>query len=322
MRVREFNYGMCDYTHLGAVHIRLVLQAEAGGVMGETTRVSGHTKTVALIGTPVSHSLSPAMHNLSFSHLNKDLIYLCYDIPSESSLKDAFYGMKALGFVGCNVTMPYKAAVIPFLDELDPAAELMGAVNTIVFKDGRAIGHNTDGAGFMRAIADKHVDIIGKHLTLIGAGGAGSSIFTQAALDGVASITIFNRRDGYFDKTQEKLTEIAKYTDCTMKLIDLDDQEALRKSVAASTLVVNATRVGMLSMANMSVLNPDFMVDGLAVADTVYEPRKTKLLQDAENHGLITIPGLGMLLHQAAISEEIWIEGTKMPIDLIEKTVF
>lgn len=289
--------------------------------MGQTDRISGHTKTVALIGTPVEHSLSPAMHNTSFEHLGLDFVYLAYDIADDSQLEAAVAGMRALGFVGCNVTMPYKTKVLPYLDELSPAAEAMGAVNTIAFVDGKAIGHNTDGAGFMRTVTASGVNVKGKKITLVGAGGAGSAIYTQAALDGAGAIDAYNIKDGFFERTAERIGRLAEHTGCTMRLIDLADTESLKESVAASVLFVNATRVGMGDLEGHSVLPPEFLVDGLAVGDTVYDPRKTKLIQDAEARGLTIVPGLGMLLRQAAIGEEIWA-GAQMPTDLIEQRFF
>ncbi len=288
--------------------------------MGQTDRVSGHTKTIALIGTPVEHSMSPAMHNTSFEHLRLDYIYLAYDVQPEE-LKDAVVGLKTLGFAGYNVTMPHKTMIGQYLDELSPAAELMGAVNTVVIKDGKSIGHNTDGAGFMRNIKENDVDIIGKKMTIVGAGGAGSAIFTQAALDGVAEIDIYNIHDKFFDRTAERIAGIAEKTGCKMRLIDLGDQESLKQSVAESVLFVNATSVGMEGNEDASTLPAEFMVDGLALADTVYNPRKTKLLKDAEAKGLKILPGLGMLLWQAAIGEDIWT-GKEMPTDLIEEKYF
>ena len=130
--------------------------------MGQTERISGHTKLITLIGKPVEHSMSPAMHNASFEHMGTDYVYLAMEINSPDDLGKTISGMKVMGFVGCNVTMPYKRAVVPYLDELSPAAELMGAVNTIVFKEGKAIGHNTDGAGFMRNLKENDIDVIAR----------------------------------------------------------------------------------------------------------------------------------------------------------------
>ena len=226
-----------------------------------------------------------------------------------------------MGFVGYNVTMPHKTFIPKYLDELSDAAELMGAVNTVAIKQGKAIGHNTDGAGFMRNLKENGVDVIGKKITIVGAGGAGSAIYTQAALDGVDAIDVYNIKDKFFDATAERVAEVAEKTGCKMRLIDLEDKESLKQSIAESALFVNATRVGMGDLADQSVILPDYLVDGIAVADTVYEPRKTKLLKDAEARGLKAISGLGMLLWQAAIAEDIWV-GKEMPTKFIEEEFF
>lgn len=283
-------------------------------------QITAHTKTIALIGSPVEHSLSPAMHTLAFDELGVDCVYLAYDVTTDE-LGMAAAGLKALGFTGYNVTMPHKTFIPQYLDELSDAAELMGAVNTVVIENGKGVGHNTDGAGFMRNVKEHGVDVIGKKMTIIGAGGAGSAIYTQAALDGVAAIDVYNIKDDFFDATAERIAKVAKKTGCEMRLIDLNDKGSLERSIAESALLVNATRVGMGELAGQSAVPAEFLVDGLAVADTVYEPRKTKLLEDAEEKGLVAISGLGMLLWQAAIAEEIWV-GKEMPRDLIEKTFF
>ena len=282
--------------------------------------ISGHTKTICLIGSPVEHSLSPAMHTFSFEQLGVDCVYLAYNVEPDQ-LEAAVNGMKELGFLGYNVTMPHKTYISRYLDELSPAAELMGAINTVVIKDGKAIGHNTDGAGFMRNIKENGVEVVGKKVTVMGAGGAAMAIYTQAALDGVAAIDVYNIKDKFFDVTAERVAEVAEKTGCKMRLIDLEDKESLKQSIAESALFVNATRVGMGDLADQSVISPDYLADGIAVADTVYEPRKTKLLKDAEAKGLKAISGLGMLLWQAAIAEDIWV-GKEMPTKLIEERFF
>lgn len=283
-------------------------------------QISGHTQTTALIGSPVEHSLSPAMHTTSFQELGIDAVYLAYDVAVDG-LEAAVAGMTALGFAGYSVTMPLKTAIPPLLDELTDAAALMGAVNCVAVKDGRTVGHNTDGAGFMRNVREHGVDIIGKKITLVGAGGAGSAIYTQAALDGVAAIDVYNMRDAFFDATAERIQRVANQTSCALRLIDLADQDALRASIAESALVVNATRVGMGDLADQTAIPADFLVPGVAVADTVYSPRETTLLKMAKARGLKTIGGLGMLLWQAAIAEDIWF-GREMPTALIEEKFF
>lgn len=282
--------------------------------------ISGYTQTTALIGSPVEHSLSPAMHTASFQELGIDAVYLAYDVQVDG-LEAAVAGMTALGFAGYSVTMPLKTAIPPLLDELTDAAALMGAVNCVAVKDGRTVGHNTDGAGFMRNVREHGVDIIGKKITLVGAGGAGSAIYTQAALDGVTAIDVYNLRDAFFDATAERIQRVANQTGCALRLIDLADQDALRASIAESALVVNATRVGMGDLADQTAIPADFLVPGVAVADTVYSPRETTLLKMAKARGLQTIGGLGMLLWQAAIAEDIWF-GREMPTALIEEKFF
>ena len=155
--------------------------------------ISGCTKTICLIGSPVEHSLSPAMHTFSFEQLGVDCVYLAYNVEPDQ-LEAAVNGMKELGFLGYNVTMPHKTYISRYMDEVSPAAELMCAINTVVIKDGKAIGHNTDGAGFMRNIKENGVDVVGKKVTVMGAGGAAMAIYTQAALDGVAASMFISER--------------------------------------------------------------------------------------------------------------------------------
>ena len=283
-------------------------------------RITGHTELIGLMAYPIRHSSSPAMHNEAFAYLGLDYAYLAFEVDN-NTLEDAVKGIRALKLVGSNVSMPNKTVVGQYLDKLSPAAELCGAVNTIVNDNGVLTGHITDGIGFMQALKDNDIDVIGKKITIVGAGGAGSAIYTQAALDGVDAIDVYNIKDKFFDATAERVAEVAEKTGCKMRLIDLEDKESLKQSIAESALFVNATRVGMGDLADQSVILPDYLVDGIAVADTVYEPRKTKLLKDAEARGLKAISGLGMLLWQAAIAEDIWV-GKEMPTKFIEEEFF
>lgn len=222
---------------------------------------------------------------------------------------------------GYNVTMPCKTKVLPYLDELTPVAELMGAVNTVVIKDGKSIGDNTDGAGFVRNMKLHGFEPEGKVITVAGAGGAGSAVFTQLALDGVVAINIFNRHDDFWDVTQKKIMELSSKTGVPMVLGDLDDKELLARAIKNSDLFVNATRVGMAPIEDECVIDEDMLHEGLFVADTVYEPRETKLIRMAKEHNLQTAPGLGMLLQQAALGEKIWFD-VDMPTDYIEEEFF
>lgn len=284
------------------------------------TKISGHTGLVPLLGSPVEHSLSPAIHNESFRRLGIDAVYLVADVTVDT-LASAIAGARALGFRGLNVTMPCKTAVLQYLDGLSPAAELMGAVNTIACTDGKLIGHNTDGAGLMRSISEAGFDVVGQKITVIGAGGAGSAAFTQAALDGVAEVSVFNVHDEFFESTAERVATLSDKTGASISLFDLSDTEKLAKEVRESLVIIDATRVGMAPLDNVSNVEKDWLHPGQAVVDTVYHPVETKLLKTAKEAGATPVDGLGMLLWQAAIAEEIWF-GKEMPVEEIREVIF
>lgn len=288
--------------------------------MGVEINISGATKLVGLIGSPVQHSMSPVMHTDSFKQLGVDAVYVAFDVTPDR-LGDVVKGLAEMGAVGYNVTMPCKTLVGQYLDGLSPAAELMGAVNTVVIKDGKSYGHNTDGSGFIENLRRHGFDPEGKVVTIVGAGGAGSAIFTQLALDGVACINIFNLKDDFWDATRERVVDLAHKTGVPMVLNDLDNKEQLARAVKNSSLFINATRVGMPPLDDQCTIEEDMLHDGLFVADTVYDPRETKLIKMAKEHGLQTAPGIEMLLQQAALGEKIWFDAD-MPIDYIESKYF
>lgn len=282
--------------------------------------ISGKTKLVGLIGSPVEHSMSPVMHTDSFKQLGIDAVYVAFDVD-EKNLPDIVKGMADLGAIGYNVTMPCKTRIGQYLDGLSPVAEQMGAVNTVAIRDGKSYGDNTDGAGFVQNIRLHGFEPEGKIVTVVGAGGAGSAVFTQLAFDNVACIYVFNQHDEFWDATRERVASLAEKTGVPMVLSDLANREQLARAVKASSLFVNATRVGMPPLDDQCVLDEDMLHDGLFVADTVYNPRETKLIKMAKAHGLQTAPGIGMLLQQAALAEKIWFD-KDMPVDYIEKTYF
>ncbi len=284
------------------------------------SQISGHTKLVMLFGSPVEHSLSPAMHNLSFENLGIDAAYLVADVTPDN-LEAAVASARALGLAGFNVTMPCKTHILAYLDGLSPAAELMGAVNTVALNEGKLIGHNTDGAGALMSIEEAGNKIQGARIVVLGAGGAGSAIFTQAALDGAEHIDVFNVRDEFYDATGKRLATLTEHTGTPTALHDLEDRTLLEASVRAADILVDATRVGMPPLENESNVAQEWLRPGQAVMDTVYHPRRTKLLKLADAAGATVVEGLGMLLYQAAIAEEIWF-GVSMPVELIRERVF
>lgn len=289
--------------------------------MVEPIPISGTTKLAALIGSPVAHSFSPALHNVAFREMGIDARYFAFNVKPED-LKVVIPGMQAMGFVGTNVTMPLKSAVIPFLDELTPVARLEQAVNVVEFRNGRIIGHNTDGYGFMENLRNHGCDLEGRTFTLMGVGGAGSAILTQAAMDGTRKINVFCRKNGRsWQKASELLPRLAQETDCNLSLHDLADADDLRACIAESDCLANATSVGM-GKGNTDTLVPrDFMREGMYVADACYFPRMTQLLKDAQAQGAHIVGGLGMLLYQAAASEEIWFN-RPAPVDVMRAEVF
>lgn len=288
--------------------------------MGIDLTVSGETKLTGLVGgSGITSSFSPRMHTASFAEVGVDAVYLSFPITPEM-LGDVVRGLQDIA-VGYNVTMPYKTYICELLDGLSPAARLMGAVNTVVVKDGKSYGHNTDGAGFSENLRLHGFDPSGKKVTIVGAGGAGSAVSTQLALDGAASISIFNIRDEFWGKTITRIESLAKETGVKVTLSDLAERDHLASSIAESDLFVNATRVGAGDLIDQCVIDEDMLYEGLTVADTVYNPVESKLIKMAKAHGLAAYGGLGMLLQQAALAEKIWF-GTDMPIELIREKLF
>lgn len=283
--------------------------------------ITGKTKLTALLGSPVSHSISPQMHNESFRLLGLDYVYLAFDVTPER-LKDAVMGLKAVGICGFNLTMPLKVHILPYLDELTPAARLAGAVNTVIARDGRLIGHTTDGVGYMRSVSDAGYDIIGQKMTLLGAGGAATAICVQAALDGVSSIDMFKRRNGSWEKMAGFCQRVAAETGCHIRLLDIGDRNLLADSISESSILTNATSLGMAPDSLSSPI-PDaaLLHKGLIVSDIIYNPRETLLMKQAKEQGCPCFNGLYMLLHQGAAAFECWT-GQKMPINVIKEKYF
>lgn len=285
-----------------------------------TERITGHTELIGLMAYPIRHSSSPAMHNEAFATLGLDYAYLAFEVDN-STLEDAVKGLRALKMVGSNVSMPNKTVVGQYLDELSPAAQMCGAVNTIVNDNGKLIGHITDGIGYMQSLKDNNIDVIGKKITVAGAGGAAKAIEVQAALDGVKEISIFNIHDSFWEAAERTVQVIRENTDCVVNLYDLDDKEKLREEIADSYLFAQATGVGMKPMEGQSVV-PDksFFRPGLIVTDTIYSPRETALLKMAKEVGCKTMNGLGMMLFQGDAAFHLWT-GKHMPIDHMKEVL-
>ena len=281
-------------------------------------RITGHTELIGLMAYPIRHSSSPAMHNAAFAKLGLDYAYLAFEVDNDS-LEGAVQGIRSLKLVGSNVSMPNKTVVHKYLDKLSPAAEMCGAVNTIVNEDGVLTGHITDGTGYMMSLKDNGVDVIGKKMTIVGAGGAATAIEIQAALDGVAEISIFNRKDEFWANAEETVRKINEKTNCKAQLFDLADLDKLKEEIASSYLFTNATGMGMKPLEGQTYI-PDksFLRPDLIVSDVVYYSRETELLRMAKEVGCKTMNGLGMMLFQGAAAFKMWT-GEDMPIEYMKE---
>jgi shikimate dehydrogenase len=262
------------------------------------------------------------MHNKAFEALGLDYRYLAFEV-NETTLKTAVEGLKALGARGFNLTMPCKNQMVSLCDELSPAANLIGAVNTVVNNNGILTGHNTDGIGYMQSVKDAGFDIIGKKMTLLGAGGAATAILVQAALDGVSEISVFLRKTSrFYERAEITAKALMEETNCKIKLCDFNDPELLRHELADSAILVNGTSIGMAPDVDASpVTSADLLPDGIIVSDIIYNPKETKLLTMAREKGLPYFNGTYMLLYQGAEAFRLWT-GCEMPVELIKKSFF
>jgi len=265
-------------------------------------KIDGKTQVFGILGRPVSHSLSPVMHNAAFRHLGINAAYVAFPV---TDLGAAVAGLRGLAIGGVSVTIPFKEEIIPLLDDLDPQAAEIGAVNTVVNRDGRLTGYNTDWLGAVSALTAK-VSLKGQHVLILGAGGASRAI----------AYGIFHQGG------QVTLTDIdaaraaALARDLGAAAIPPD---ALDR--CAATILVNATPVGMTPEVDGIPLNPDLLGRFEVVMDIVYQPLQTRLLREAEAHGGATIDGLQMLIHQATAQFELWT-GQAAPMEVMARAAY
>lgn len=283
-------------------------------------RITGHTELIGLIATPIRHSSSPRMHNEAFAKLGLDYAYLAFEVGNEE-LEDTIKGFRAMKVRGSNVSMPNKTVVHKYLDKLSDATQMCGAVNTIVNDDGVLTGHITDGIGYMSGLKDAGIDIIGKKMTIVGAGGAATAIQVQAALDGVKEISIFNRKDEFYERAQKTVKDINEKTNCKATLYDLEDLDKLKEEIASSYIFTNATGMGMKPLEGQTYI-PDksFLREDLIVTDVVYAPAETALLKMAKEVGCKTLNGFPMMLFQGAAAFKLWTN-QDMPIEHVKEVM-
>ena len=274
-------------------------------------KIDGYTRLAAVVANPIKHSISPFIHNSAFEATNTNGVYLAWEVDA-AELAETVANIRRYQMYGINLSMPYKEQVIPYLDQLSEEACLIGAVNTVVNREGTLIGYNTDGKGFFKSLPS--FKISRKRLVLLGAGGAAKAILAQAILDGVSQISVFVRSSS-MEKTRPYLEKIQNATGFRVDLFALEDLQDLQDSITHADLLVNATSVGM-DGSSQPIPSSIVLPDKLLVADVIYQPFETPFLKWARNQGNQSINGLGMLLYQAAEAFELWT-GKEMPTDQI-----
>jgi shikimate dehydrogenase len=269
-------------------------------------KITAKTKMCVIIGDPVEHSLSPAMHNAAYEALGLDKDYVftaAHVIPD--TLESAINGARALGIHGITCTIPHKVEVMKYLDEIDPVAKRIGAVNTVLNENGKLVGYNTDWIGTVIALEQK-TSLEGKTVALLGAGGAARAM-VYGLVERNAKVTIYNR-------TLETATELANEFNAEAR--DMSDLKPLKHA----NIIINSTSVGMGDAAGVSLVPPEVLHKDHIVFDAIYKPHETKLIQDAQKVGSQIVYGYEMLLHQGAAQFKIYTN-KEAPLDVMEEVV-
>jgi shikimate dehydrogenase len=272
-------------------------------------------KVVGLIGYPLGHSVSPGMHNAAFKKVGLDFEYVPFEVEPKD-LAEALKGLRALHIAGFNVTIPHKESIVPLLDEVTKLARIIGAVNTVLNQEGKLIGYNTDGAGFIDSLKeDAGVNPKGKKAVVLGAGGASRAVSIMLAEVGARSITL---TDVLEEKAKTLSGYIGSYFEIPCDSVKANSPE-LQKTIDAADILVNSTPVGMHPKIDQSPLNESVKLHSkLLVYDLVYNPSETRLLKDAKAAGCNPCSGLGMLVRQGASAFTIWT-GEEAPIEVMRQ---
>lgn len=257
--------------------------------------ITGKTSYAAVIGHPIAHSLSPTLHNSIYHHLKLDIAYGAFDVLPET-FGEAVEGLAALGFLGFNVTIPYKERIIAYLDEIEPTAAAIGAVNTVKIEGGRLIGYNTDGLGFLNSMEMNNIQCQGQRILLLGAGGSARAIGVSLVSKGPKEILILNRSPIRGKQLAEDINSFAGQ----------DISLALDKAPQDIDIIINTTPLGMWPKVDENPLSGYIFNRQTKVCDIIYNPSKTLLLREAEKAGCFTLGGIGMLVGQGIKAIEIW----------------
>ena len=277
--------------------------------------INAQTRFCGVIGNPVEHSLSPAIHNAAFQKLGLNFIYLAWRVEA---IGDAIRGLRALGnFRGASVTIPHKVAAMPFLDEVDAMARHIGAINTIIVEEGRLIGSNTDATGALRALKEGKVPLNGESVVMLGSGGAARAIaFVLAAEAGIRRLHLLGIEE---QERRSLAVDLKTKTGLTVLNAHLDEA-SLKTVLSEARVLIHCTPVGMAPKTGISCVPVHLLHPALTVMDIVYNPRETQLLADAKAAGCRTIPGLEMFLFQAAAQFERWT-GRSAPLNVMREVL-
>ncbi|MBT9138429.1 shikimate dehydrogenase [candidate division NPL-UPA2 bacterium Unc8] len=274
--------------------------------------IKGTTKIFGVIGFPIEHTASPAIHNAAFAALGLDCAYLPLAVRPEN-LGRAVAGLSSLGIIGLNVTIPHKETVIACLDEVSEEARRIGAVNTVAIRSGKLIGYNTDGKGFVQALKEEgKIDIQGRRIVILGAGGAGRAVAVQSGLEGAGELIIF---DKIAPRAKRLAADIGR--NIPQLRVGVISWDKIKFNVGKADILINATPVGM-NAGDKLLIDPEWLLPRTLVFDLVYNPQETRLMQASRERGCSVVGGLGMLIHQGALSFELWT-GKEAPLDAMRK---
>lgn len=285
-------------------------------------KITGYTDLYALFGNPVEHSKSPEMYNYTYDKLGMDAVYVALT-AEEDNMENTFNFIRSSGLKGGNLTMPVKTKGAEFADELTDSARLIGAVNCFKNENGKIIGHNTDGKGFVHNLFVNGHDVKDQKVVLIGAGAAGTAISVQTMLDGAAELTIFNQDDRFYASAEKLADKLQKeFPDKTVAVARLEDTEVLNQKISEAAFLFDATKVGMGDLEGQTNVDPSVLHKDLVVGDTVYSPLETQMIVDAKAAGVkAAFGGIGMLLYQGAVGFEFWT-GQEMPVEDVKRDIY
>ena len=275
--------------------------------------LSGKTSLIGILGWPVEHSFSPAIHNAAFSALNLNYAYVPLPTKAEH-LHQAIHGLIAMGFRGANVTIPHKVAVLKYLDEIDPIAKTIGAVNTIKIEDGKTIGYNTDAEGFVKSLQNKDIEIQDSNVIILGAGGAARAIVCGLLNYGTSQVSVVAR-------SAEKAANFANSIKSHRVSGLAWDDKQFNYLLSGANIVINSTPIGMSPIIdNEPAINWKIVNRKAVICDLIYNPLRTKFLTRATQLGHITVSGDGMLVEQGALAFELWT-GNSAPRHIMYDTL-